>query len=61
MRRSKQGSAQEAFAPLAVVARFSDFDAAAQANASRFGLQAGVFTNDLDNAFRAFDELGSAA
>jgi len=41
-----------------VLARFSDFDAAvAQANDSRFGLQAGVFTNDLGNALRAFDGL----
>jgi glyceraldehyde-3-phosphate dehydrogenase (NADP+) len=49
---------EEAFAPVVVLARFSDFDAAmAQANDSRFGLQAGVFTNDLGNAFRAFDGL----
>jgi acyl-CoA reductase-like NAD-dependent aldehyde dehydrogenase len=49
---------EEAFAPLVVLARFSDFDAAvAQANDSRFGLQAGVFTNDLGNALRAFDGL----
>jgi glyceraldehyde-3-phosphate dehydrogenase (NADP+) len=49
---------EEAFAPLVVLARFSDFDSAmAQANDSRFGLQAGVFTNDLGNAFRAFDGL----
>lgn len=48
----------EAFAPLVVVSTFSDFDAAlAQANDSRFGLQAGVFTNDLDHAWRAFDVL----
>ena len=26
-------------------------------NASSFGLQAGVFTNDLGNAFAAFNEL----
>src|SRR5665811_1741613 len=49
---------EEAFAPLVVLARFSDFsEAVAQANDSRFGLQAGVFTNDLGNAFRAFDGL----
>ncbi|HEX7471633.1 MAG TPA: aldehyde dehydrogenase family protein, partial [Candidatus Limnocylindrales bacterium] len=49
---------EEAFAPLVVLARFSDFgDAMALANDSRFGLQAGVFTNDLANAFRAFDGL----
>jgi glyceraldehyde-3-phosphate dehydrogenase (NADP+) len=49
---------EEAFAPLVVLARFSDFGAAvAQANDSRFGLQAGVFTNDLGDAFRAFEGL----
>ncbi len=49
---------QEAFAPLVVLFRFSDFtDAVRQVNASLFGLQAGVFTNDLANAFTAFNEL----
>ena len=49
---------EEAFAPLVVLARFSDFEAAvSQADDSRFGLQAGVFTNDLGDAFRAFDGL----
>ena len=49
---------QEAFAPLVVLSRFSDFaDAVRQVNASSFGLQAGVFTNDLGNAFAAFNEL----
>ena len=48
----------EAFAPVVVLFRFSDFaDAIRQVNASSFGLQAGVFTNDLANAFAAFDEL----
>jgi acyl-CoA reductase-like NAD-dependent aldehyde dehydrogenase len=48
----------EAFAPLVVVSTFRDFEAAlAEANDSRFGLQAGVFTNDLGHAWSAFDEL----
>jgi glyceraldehyde-3-phosphate dehydrogenase (NADP+) len=48
----------EAFAPIVVLFRFSDFhDAVRQVNASYFGLQAGVFTNDLANAFAAFEEL----
>jgi acyl-CoA reductase-like NAD-dependent aldehyde dehydrogenase len=48
----------EAFAPLVVVSTFDDFGAAlTQANASRFGLQAGVFTNDLAHAWRAFEIL----
>ena len=49
---------EEAFAPVVVVSRFAGFDEAIErANASRFGLQAGVFTNELANAWRAFEEL----
>ena len=48
----------EAFAPIVVVSTFSDFGAALrQVNDSAFGLQSGVFTNDLGNAWRAFNEL----
>ncbi len=48
----------EAFAPVVVLFRFSDFaDAVRQVNASHYGLQAGVFTNDLAHAFTAFNEL----
>jgi acyl-CoA reductase-like NAD-dependent aldehyde dehydrogenase len=48
----------EAFAPLVVVFPFSDFDAAVRGvNQSFYGLQAGVFTNDLANAWHAFSEL----
>ena len=48
----------EAFAPVAVAAPFRDFgDAIGQVNDSMFGLQTGVFTNDLANAWRAFGEL----
>ena len=51
-------SGKEAFGPVALLERFSDFDAAlATANASEFGLQAGVFTHDLDHAMRAWDRL----
>lgn len=49
---------QEAFGPIAVMSSFSDFDAALrQINASRFGLQAGVFTRDMYKAMRAWDVL----
>jgi glyceraldehyde-3-phosphate dehydrogenase (NADP+) len=49
---------QEAFGPVAVVTGFSDFDEALDAvNDSRFGLQAGVFTNDLSHAWAAFERL----
>jgi acyl-CoA reductase-like NAD-dependent aldehyde dehydrogenase len=49
---------EEAFAPLVVVSRFTNFaEALHGVNDSRFGLQAGVFTNDLAHAWAAFDEL----
>lgn len=48
----------EAFGPVALLSRFQDFEAALEeVNASRFGLQAGVFTRDLYKAQRAFDVL----
>ena len=49
---------EEAFGPVAILSRFSHFaDALTQANDSRFGIHAGVFTNDLEHAFSAWDEL----
>lgn len=51
-------AAQEAFAPLVVFDRFSEFrDAVARVNASSYGLQAGVFTQNLEHAMLAFDLL----
>lgn len=48
----------EAFGPVAVVSTFTDFEEAlAEANRTRFGLQAGVFTNTLSHALRAWDVL----
>jgi acyl-CoA reductase-like NAD-dependent aldehyde dehydrogenase len=53
-----QVCSNEAFAPLVVVFGFSDFDEAIrQVNDSFFGLQTGVFTNDLGHAWQAFNEL----
>jgi glyceraldehyde-3-phosphate dehydrogenase (NADP+) len=53
-----QVCSNEAFAPLVVVFPFSDFgDAVKQVNDSFFGLQTGVFTNDLAGAWQAFAEL----
>jgi acyl-CoA reductase-like NAD-dependent aldehyde dehydrogenase len=50
--------AREVFGPLAVLSRFSDFGAAlAEVNDSRYGLQAGVFTDSLTHALQAWDEL----
>ena len=49
---------EEVFGPVAVLAPFSDFDAALdEVNDSRFGLQAGVFTRDLYKVQRAWDKL----
>lgn len=49
---------EEAFGPVASLYRFDDFDdALEQVNASRFGLQAGIFTNDVHKAMRAWDVL----
>ena len=53
-----QVCSNEAFAPLVVAFPFRDFDEAiAGVNDSMFGLQTGVFTNDLAGAWRAFSEL----
>jgi glyceraldehyde-3-phosphate dehydrogenase (NADP+) len=49
---------EEIFAPVAVVSQFDDFDEAiTQANFGKYGLQAGVFTNDLARAKKAAREL----
>ncbi|WP_046467988.1 aldehyde dehydrogenase family protein [Allosalinactinospora lopnorensis] len=49
---------EEVFGPVLVVQRVSGVDQAfAEVNASDFGLQAGVFTRDLQVAFRAHREL----
>ncbi|MFT4175428.1 MAG: aldehyde dehydrogenase family protein [Luteolibacter sp.] len=49
---------EEAFGPVAVLGRFSNFSKALEeANDSRFGIHAGVFTNDLRHAALAWDEL----
>ena len=56
--RSAKVCSEEAFAPLVVAAPFDDIEEAfEEVNASRFGLQAGVFTNDLAHAWRAFEVL----
>jgi glyceraldehyde-3-phosphate dehydrogenase (NADP+) len=48
----------EAFAPLVVAFRFREIDEAIRlVNDSMFGLQTGVFTNDLGAAWKSFSEL----
>ncbi len=49
---------EEVFAPVVNLFRVPDFAAAvAEINASRFGLQCGIFTNDLERTLTAHDEL----
>lgn len=49
---------EEVFGPVIVIEKFIDFDQAITLiNDSSFGLQAGVFTNDLRQAQQAFDQL----
>jgi acyl-CoA reductase-like NAD-dependent aldehyde dehydrogenase len=50
--------AKEVFAPVVTLHAYEDFDdALARINDSPFGLQAGVFTKDLQRAMRAFASL----
>ena len=49
---------EEAFAPLAVLQGYDTFEEAlALVNDSRFGLQAGLISNNLSKALQAFEEL----
>jgi glyceraldehyde-3-phosphate dehydrogenase (NADP+) len=51
-------SCEEVFAPVVVVSRYADFEEAIrQVNASRYGLQAGVFTRDVKRIFRAYEAI----
>ncbi len=49
---------QEVFAPVVTVQTYRDFDEAlAAVNDSNFGLQAGVFTNDVRRIYQAYEAL----
>ncbi|MGB7410781.1 MAG: aldehyde dehydrogenase family protein [Sphingopyxis granuli] len=49
---------EEAFGPLAILSKFTDWDdALAEVNDSKFGLQAGLFTRDLHKVLAAWDDL----
>ena len=49
---------KEIFGPVVVVDTFATWEEAiAKVNDSDFGLQAGVFTRDIDKAFEAFEEI----
>ena len=50
--------AEEAFGPVVLLKPFDNFEQALRAvNASRYGLQAGVFTHDIRHVMRAWDAL----
>jgi acyl-CoA reductase-like NAD-dependent aldehyde dehydrogenase len=56
--RDTKAYREEAFGPLALISKFSDFGAALdEVNDSKFGLQAGIFTRDLFKALDAWDRL----
>ena len=53
-----KGSCQEAFGPLVTITPYREFEAALNAvNESDYGLQAGIFTNNIGRIFQAFDRL----
>jgi glyceraldehyde-3-phosphate dehydrogenase (NADP+) len=56
--KTAQVCSNEAFAPLVVAFPFDDLDEAIrEVNDSFYGLQTGIFTNDLEHSWRAFNEL----
>jgi acyl-CoA reductase-like NAD-dependent aldehyde dehydrogenase len=56
--RDSKALNEKAFGPLAILQKFSDFDAALEeVNRSTFGLQAGIFTRDLFKMYDAWDRL----
>jgi len=51
-------NAQEVFGPVVTLAPYDSFDQAIElVNDSRYGLQAGVFTRDVNRIFQAFERL----
>ena len=51
-------SCEEVFGPVVIVSPYKTWDEAlAKVNDSSYGLQAGVFTNDIRKAFQAFEGL----
>jgi acyl-CoA reductase-like NAD-dependent aldehyde dehydrogenase len=53
-----EAACEEIFGPVTTLAPFSNFQQAIDlVNSSRYGLQAGVFTNDIRRIQEAWDEL----
>jgi acyl-CoA reductase-like NAD-dependent aldehyde dehydrogenase len=56
--RDSKAYREEAFGPVALLSKFTDFNAALdEVNDSKFGLQAGIFTRDLFKTLDAWDRL----
>ncbi len=56
--RSAKAYREEAFGPVAILSKFTDWDEAlAEINDSKFGLQAGIFTRDIHKILEAWDRL----
>ena len=56
--RDTKAYREEAFGPLALLSKFTDFNAALdEVNDSKFGLQAGIFTRDIFKSLDAWDRL----
>ncbi|WP_210417590.1 aldehyde dehydrogenase family protein [Novosphingobium sp. EMRT-2] len=57
-RRDSDVYREEAFGPVVILSKFTDWDAALdEVNDSKFGLQAGLFTSDLHKVLEAWDRL----
>ena len=62
VRSEMKVSSEEAFGPLVNVTPYRTFeDAIAALNDSPYGLQAGVFTRDINKAFKAYEEIEAGA
>ena len=58
VKRDMKVVCNEVFAPLVTLIKYKNFeDAIDMVNDSIYGLQAGIFTNDIDKAFRGFKKL----
>jgi acyl-CoA reductase-like NAD-dependent aldehyde dehydrogenase len=56
--RDTKAYREEAFGPIALLSKFTDFNAALdEVNDSKFGLQAGIFTRDIFKVLDAWDHL----